>query len=300
MRVLLTGGSGFLGRALSVRLLKDRAHVEWLSHRPAQVVPPMSIRVRGYVDLQADEKWDAIVNLAGAPIADKRWSAARKEALFTSRLQPTQALLDWFGQVEHKPRVLLSGSATGWYGNQGDRVLDEGSSFHDEFSHQLCARWEELALQAQNSGVPVALLRTGVVLHASGGMQARLALPFKLGLGGRIGSGAQYLSWISLHDWVNAVVWLLQAHLQGDSAKALTGPVNLTAPEPVTNAQFTQAYAQSLGRWAVLPIPAPALRLGLGELSTLLLDGQRVLPARLLQAGFRFEHARLDAALAAP
>ncbi|RMX06474.1 TIGR01777 family protein [Corticibacter populi] len=304
MRVALTGGSGFLGQALSARLLAAGARVCWLSHAPEAACGkvPAGIAVRGYDQLRPDDEWDALINLAGAPIADRRWSAARKQRLLQSRLVPTQALLDWLATTHRKPRVLLSGSATGWYGNQGDVLLDERSGFHDEFAHRLCAQWEEAALCAQQHGVPVALLRTGVVLHPSGGMLARLALPFRMGLGGRLGDGRQYLSWIALQDWVAAVLWLLHAHLdgaEGDAAQALTGPVNLTAPVPVTNAQFTRAYAAACARPALLPVPAALLRLGLGELATLLLDGQRVLPTRLGEAGFAFRFATLEAALAA-
>lgn len=300
MRVILTGGSGFLGQALTRRLLAQGAQVAWLSHRPAAVGQgaPAGVSVRGYADLQPDEAWDAVVNLAGAPIADRRWSDARKQLLLDSRLHPTQALLDWLVVARRKPRVLLSGSATGWYGNQGDAVLDEESGFHDEFAHQLCARWERLAWRAQaDVGVPVVLLRTGVVLHPSGGMLARLSLPFRFGLGGRLGSGTQYMSWIALDDWVRAVGWLLQAHLGGSVGKAWSGPVNLTAPQPVTNAEFTRAYAASLKRPAVLAVPAPVLRWGLGKMATLLLDGQRVVPRRLEAAGFSFRHATLEQAL---
>ncbi|NZA28625.1 TIGR01777 family protein [Luteimonas sp. SJ-92] len=297
MRVLIAGGSGFLGRALSARLVDDGAAVTWLSRTP-EAAHPETVEVRGYDALASDDAWDAVVNLAGAGIAERRWSEARKRELLDSRLQPTRRLLAWMEACARRPRVLLSGSAVGWYGARGDEPLTEESGFHDEFVHRLCARWEEAALEAEALGVRVVLLRTGVVLHPDGGMVRRLLTPFRLGLGGRLGDGRQVLSWIAREDWVEAVRSLLHRHLDDDAA-APDGPVNLTAPQPATNAEFTAALAGALRRPALLPLPAPLLRLGFGEMATLLLDGQRVLPQRLTQAGFRFLHPRLEDALRA-
>ncbi|MDH5822297.1 TIGR01777 family oxidoreductase [Luteimonas sp. RD2P54] len=297
MRVLIAGGSGFLGGALTARLVDDGAAVTWLSRTPG-IAHSGNVEVRGYDALGQDDHWDAVVNLAGAGIAGRRWSAARKRELLDSRLQPTRRLLEWMAGCRRRPQVLLSGSAVGWYGARGDAPLTEDSGFHDEFVHQLCERWEAAALEAQALGVSVLLLRTGVAMHPDGGMLARLLPPFRLGLGGRLGDGTQAISWIAREDWVEAVRMLLRMHLAGE-AEAPEGPVNLTAPQPVTNAGFTAALAGALGRPALLPLPAPLLRLGLGEMSTLLLDGQRVLPERLARLGFRFLHPRLEDALRA-
>ncbi|ATD68454.1 TIGR01777 family protein [Luteimonas chenhongjianii] len=295
MRILITGGSGFLGSALTRQLQRDGAHVTWLSRR-ASTPSPEGVDVRDYSGLWADDRFDAVVNLAGAGIADRRWSPARKQALRDSRLMPTHVVTEWIRAAHSPPRVLLSGSAIGWYGAQGDATLDEQSPACDGFQHRLCEEWEAAA-RVVEARVPVVYLRTGVVLHPAGGMLQRLRLPFGLGLGARLGDGRQFLSWISREDWVCAVIALLRAHVDGD-AQAPAGPFNLTAPEPVDNAGFTRAMADALRRRAVLAIPAPALRAGLGEMSTLLIDGQRVLPARLQQRGHVFAWPELAPYLA--
>ncbi|MCD9027089.1 TIGR01777 family oxidoreductase [Luteimonas sp. BDR2-5] len=286
MHVAITGGSGFLGRALTTRLRSLGLDVTWLS-RDAGRAAPAGVRVRDYASLWSDDRFDAVVNLAGAGIADRRWSAARKRLLLDSRLIPTGVVVDWIRDARVRPRVLLSGSAIGWYGAQGNRPLDEDSPPHDEFQHRLCARWEEAACAAESLGVPVVRLRTGVVLHPDGGMLARLWLPFSLGLGARLGDGRQVLSWVARDDWVEAVMSLLLAHLEGDAAPP-AGAFNLTAPVAVDNAAFTRALAHALRRPALLAVPRGALELALGEMATLLLDGQRVVPARLQRSGFVF------------
>ena len=285
MHILITGGSGFLGSALTERLQRDGARVTWLSRR-ASTPAPLGVEVRDYASLWSDDRFDAVVNLAGAGIADRRWSAARKQLLHDSRLIPTRAVTDWIRSAHVPPKALLSGSAIGWYGAQDGTSLDEDSAPHDEFQHQLCAAWEEAA-RAVEDRVPVLRLRTGVVLHPAGGMLQRLQLPFRLGLGARLGDGQQMLSWIAREDWVGATLSLLHAHLDG-KADAPTGAFNLTAPAPVDNAGFTRALADALRRPALLAVPAKALELGLGDMATLLVDGQRVLPARLEQHGFDF------------
>lgn len=291
MRVLISGGSGFLGRALTARLREDGARVAWLSRNPSRQAPE-GVRVLGYDALAPGDRFDAVVNLAGAGIADKRWSDGRKKLLFESRLGPTRALTGWMRRSEHRPRVLLSGSAVGWYGAQGDAPLGEGSAPAEDFPHSLCQAWETAAMEAVSLEVPVLLLRTGIALHPDGGMLKRLLLPFRMGLGGRLGNGRQVLSWVARRDWVEAVRSLLLQHLEGPGG-APVGPVNLTAPEPASNQEFTRALAGALRRPAVFAVPKPMLRLALGEMSTLLLEGQRVLPERLRQAGFQFRHARL-------
>ena len=291
MRILVSGGSGFLGRALSARLQEDGADVTWLSRSPSRPAPE-GIRVIGYDALAPGDRFDAVVNLAGAGIAERRWSDRRKEVLCESRLGPTRTLLQWMRRCERRPRVLLSGSAVGWYGARDDTPLTEDSPAHEDFSHAMCEAWEAAAMEAVALGVPVLLLRTGIALHPGGGMLRRLLLPFKLGLGGRLGDGNQVLSWVAREDWVEAVRVLLRRHLDG-AGDALVGPVNLTSPEPVSNAGFTRALGRALRRPTVFAVPAPVLKLALGEMSTLLLDGQRVLPRRLRESGFEFRHPGL-------
>lgn len=291
MRILIAGGSGFLGRALSARLREEGAGVVWLSRSPSRRAPG-GVRVAGYDGLAGDDHFDAVVNLAGAGIAGRRWSDGRKQLLLDSRLGPTRSLIRWMQRCRRRPQVLLSGSAVGWYGAQGNAPLTEDSPAVDDFAHVLCAAWEKAAMDAVALGVPVLLLRTGVVLHPDGGMLRRLLPLFRLGLGGRLGDGRQQLSWIARQDWVEAVCRLILRHLDG-AADAPVGPVNLTAPAPVDNAGFTSVLGHALRRPAVLAVPAPVLRLALGEMSTLLLDGQRVLPQRLQQDGFRFRHPQL-------
>ncbi|MDC7806108.1 TIGR01777 family oxidoreductase [Luteimonas sp BLCC-B24] len=291
MHILITGGSGFLGGALTERLRREGADVTWLSRRGSTPAPE-GVEVRTYSQLWADDRFDAVINLAGAGIADRRWSDARRQQLRDSRLIPTRVVTDWIRSARVPPRVLLSGSAIGWYGAQGDVPLDETSAPRDEFQHRLCADWEQAACVVEDR-VPVVRLRTGVVLHPAGGMLQRLRLPFALGLGARLGDGRQVLSWIAREDWVAATLSLLHAHLDGH-ANAPTGAFNLTAPEPVDNARFTRALADALRRPALLAAPARVLALGLGDMATLLVDGQRVLPARLQARDFAFTWPTLE------
>lgn len=296
MRILISGGSGFLGRALSARLQERGLGVAWLSRSPARQAPD-GIRVLGYDTLAPEDHFDAVINLAGADIAGRRWSDRRKQLLLDSRLGPTRTLIRWIQSARNRPRVLLSGSAVGWYGaRRDDAPLTEDSPAHDDFAHALCHAWEMAAMGAVALDVPVLLLRTGIALHPEGGMLARLLPPFRLGLGGRLGNGRQILSWIAREDWVGAVQSLLMPHLAG-AGDAPVGPINLTAPEPVSNAQLTRALGRTLRRPTALTLPAPLLRLALGEMSTLLLRGQRVIPQRLRQSGFEFSHPRLEPCL---
>jgi len=294
MRILITGGSGFLGRALTAALLAQNDSPTWLSRDPGAIDAPVGVAVRGYGDLQAADRFDAVVNLAGAGIADRRWSDARKQELFDSRLGPTRKIVDWMRRAQVRPRLLVSGSAVGWYGRHPpDLQLDEDSAPHEEFVHALCGQWERAALEAVPLGVPVVLLRTGVVLDPTAGMLRRLLPAFRAGAGGQLGDGRQVLSWIAREDWVRAVLAILDRHADRPLA-TLAGPVNLTAPEPVSNREFTRTLARALRRPAWATMPAGLLRLAFGEMSTLLLDGQRVLPRRLDVAGFEFLHPRLD------
>ena len=294
MRILLTGGTGLIGRALCQHRQKQ-GHELWVWSRRPQAVPALCSGARGVAkleDLPADMAFDAVINLAGAPIADRRWTQSRRQLLRHSRIELTRTLVDWMTRQATPAPVLISGSATGWYGNQGEQLLDEASaSGPADFGSELCHAWEQEAERARQWGVRVVLLRTAPVLSPTGGMLGKLRLPFSLGLGGRLGSGQQWMPWIALQDEVALIDFLLH-HTE------CSGVFNACAPGLVRNAQFTQALATALHRPAILPAPAWALQLALGEMSVLLLGGQRLQPRRALEAGFVFRYPELGAALA--
>lgn len=293
MKLLITGASGFIGTVLTRRLLDAQHQVVGLSRTPDRLQSKFAGQfraVKSLAEIDAAEDIDAIVNLAGEPILGKRWSQAQKQRIYTSRLDTTAAVLQLIRRLDKPPGVLVNGSAIGFYGSQpGDRVLDEQSEGRPGFTHKLCADWENKALEAQQQGVRVCLLRTGVVL-GDGGALKRMLPPFRCALGGPIGNGRQWFSWIHLEDMVSAIEFLL-AH------EVLTGVFNATAPTPVTNAAFTQALGRALRRPVVLPMPSFLLRLMLGEGAELLCEGQRVIPARLLDAGLEFSYPDIDKAL---
>ena len=294
MRILLTGGTGLIGRTLCQHL-QQQGHELWVwSRQPAQV-PSLCSGARGVAHLQelnAVGPFDVVINLAGAPIADRPWTKSRRALLWQSRIDLTHKLVAWMGQQSTPPRVLLSASAVGWYGDRADACLDESSSpGGQDFGSRLCMAWEDEAQRAAHAGTRVALLRIAPVLASRGGMLARLLLPFKLGLGGRLGSGAQWMPWIHIDDLVRLFDHLL---LQADAS----GAYNACAPELLRNAAFTRTLADTLHRPALMPAPAWALRLALGEMSTLLLGGQRLEPRRTQASGFVFRHPALAPALA--
>ncbi|HEY7016556.1 MAG TPA: TIGR01777 family oxidoreductase [Streptosporangiaceae bacterium] len=294
MRVAVTGSSGLIGTALAEALGQDGHEVIPLVRRPPG---PGEIRwdpqaADGGLAPGALDGVDAVVHLSGAPIAGGRWTAARKQKLRSSRVQSTQALVTAIAAAKNPPQVLLSGSAVGWYGDTGDRAVDETAPAGTGFLASLVRDWESAARPARDAGVRVVNLRSGVVLSRRGGMLGLLAPVFRAGLGARMGSGRQFISWISLTDHIAAVRFLL-------GQAGIDGPVNLTAPAPVTNAVFTAALARALHRPALLWVPAPALQLGAGEMSSELLGSSRVLPRRLTEAGFAFRYPAIAAALAA-
>ena len=293
MRILLTGGTGLIGKALCKHWAAQGHDLIVWSRQPQRVATLCS-GARGIAmlhELEGAAPIDAIVNLAGAPIADRPWTSARRELLWSSRVELTRQLVDWLGQQAQRPKVLLSGSAVGWYGDCGERSLDESSPpGQADFGAQLCQAWEQEAVRATQHGTRVVLLRTAPVLGPTGGMLARLRLPFSLGLGGRMGSGRQWMPWIHIDDEVHLIDYLL---LQ----EACSGAFNACAPEPVRNADFSQALARALHRPAVLPAPAWVLRLALGEMSVLLLGGQRAAPKQALAHGYHFRYPELGLAL---
>lgn len=282
MRVLVSGAHGLIGSALVEKLTAD-------GH---DVAP---IRRQGHeLDLSGLEGADAVVHLAGAGLGEQRWTAERKRVILASRVEPTRQLAEALAGSERRPGVLVSGSAVGWYGDRGDEVLTEESGPGTGFLADVCRQWEAATAPAADAGVRVVHLRSGIVLAAGGGALQPLLLPFKLGLGGRIGSGRQWFSWVAIDDELGAIVHAL-------TEDAVRGPLNATAPHPVTYGDFARALGAALHRPAILPTPLPALWAKLGREGTteMVLSGQRVMPARLQATGYRFAHPELDAALAA-
>ncbi|MCX8048470.1 MAG: TIGR01777 family oxidoreductase [Methylohalobius sp.] len=296
MHVLITGGTGFIGRRLCQLLLAKNHTLTVFSRKEDAKVREICGEVGIIHSLDAltpQHGFDAVVNLAGEPIFGPPWTEKRKQVLWDSRVTLTEHLVAWIDRAEVKPQVLISGSAVGYYGDQGDKILDEDSPPVEKgFGQRLCAAWEAAAEQAERLGVRVCLVRTGLVLGPGGGILARMLPAFRLGLGGRLSSGKQWMSWIHIDDHVRIIEYLL-------GSSALSGPFNACAPQPVTNAEFTQTLARLLKRPALLPAPAFALKLALGEMGELMLSSQRVLPKRLQEAGFAFQLSTLEAALKA-
>ena len=293
MHILLTGGTGLIGRQLCRHWLSEGHSLTVWSREPEKVAKICGPKVRGISRLEdiGQETVDAIINLAGAPIADRPWTTKRKALLWSSRITLTEHLLAWLETREQKPDVLISGSAVGWYGDGGERELTEESApVIDDFASQLCIAWEETAQRAEALGIRVILVRTGLVLSADGGFLSRLLLPFKMALGGPIGNGRQWMPWIHIDDQIALIDFLLHQ-------KNASGPYNACAPKPVRNSEFAKTLGAVLHRPAFMPMPALALKVCLGELSLLLLGGQKAMPVRLLEAGFTFRFTDLRAAL---
>ena len=293
MHILLTGGTGLIGRQLCRHWLEQGHRLTVWSRSPDKVAKICGASVRGIARLEdlGEEPLDAIVNLAGAPIADRPWTHRRKALLWSSRIKLTETLLTWLETRKQKPAVLISGSAIGWYGDGGERELTEESPpVSEDFASHLCIAWEETAQRAQALGIRVVLVRTGLVLAAEGGFLSRLLLPFKLCLGGPLGNGRQWMPWIHINDQIALIDFLLHR-------EQASGPYNACAPKPVRNREFAQTLGKVLHRPAFMPMPTLALKVGLGEMSLLLLGGQKAMPVRLLEAGFTFQFTDLRAAL---
>ena len=291
--ILITGGTGFLGRALVKQWQERDCLITVLSRDPPaamRLLGPKIIATGNLRQLPADANFDAVVNLAGAPIFGSRWSQARKQLLRDSRIAFTERLLEYISGLTLKPEVLLSGSAIGVYGNQGEIRLTENSLGKPDFSQRLCEDWENAALKAERMGVRVCLIRTGLVLDSGGGMLSRMLPAFKLGLGGRLGDGRQWMSWIHRRDWAAIVDDLL-------NNPSLHGAFNATAPQAVTNREFSERLAKQLRRPMLMPLPESLLKLLLGEMAELVLGSQRVIPERLLAEGFEFQFSHLESAL---
>ncbi len=293
MKVLISGGSGLVGAALTNALRADGHTVRHMV-RPGGQAAPGDVQwnpLTAVVDVPAMEGYDALVNLSGASIAGGRWTSKREHILRSSRVDSTRVLVDALSHLKQPPRVFVCASATGFYGNRGDEVLTEASGHGNDFLASLCRAWEGEAARAASAGIRTVIARFGIALSAEGGALPRMVTPFKMGAGGRLGSGKQWMSWIALED----VVRFVRAAI--DDAR-WSGPVNLVSPEPVRNSEFTRVLASVLHRPAIFPAPALALRLALGEMAdALLLSSQRVQPERLRQGGFTFRYENLEAAL---
>lgn len=294
MNILISGASGLVGTVLVPALLAA-------GHKPRRLVRDQQIAApddvlwnpkNGEIDQAAVEQADAIVNLAGQNIAGGRWTAARKAAILNSRVDGTQTIARAIAKAPSRPRALVNASAVGYYGNRGDEVLDENSApGSGDYLSDVCRQWEAAARPAADAGIRVALLRFGIILSGQGGALKKMLLPFKLGLGGKIGSGRQYMSWVAIDDVVGAIVHCLEtANLQG--------PVNVVAPRPETNSVFTKTLGHVLHRPTLFPMPALAARAAFGQMADeLLLASQRVRPAKLLSANYVFRYPELDGAL---
>ncbi|MBL8997176.1 MAG: TIGR01777 family oxidoreductase [Gemmatimonadales bacterium] len=287
-RVAITGASGFIGRALAANLIADGVKVVSIGRGAGSDVQwdPAA----GRLDASALEGVEAVVHLAGASVAE-RWTAERKRVIRESRVQGTRLIAERCAGLATKPAVLVCASGIGYHGSRGDEWLDETSSPGDDFLAGVVRDWEAAADPARAAGIRVVHLRTGIALNPRGGALGKMLLPFQLGVGGRLGSGHQWMSWISLHDLVRAFRFVMET-------PSISGPVNATAPEPVTNRTFTATLARVLKRPALVPVPAFALRALLGEMADgTVLASQRVRATVLAGAGFRFEHPTLSTAL---
>lgn len=293
MRVLISGGMGTVGSALTDSLRSDGAVVNHLVRGKAKRSPDDVLwnPTSAIVDVPAMEGYDAVVHLSGASIAHGRWTKARKLIIRNSRVDTTRVLVDALARLKQKPGVFVCASATGYYGSRGDEILTETSGNGSDLLGLLCRAWEAEASRAALSGIRTVIARFGIVLSQKGGALPTMVTPFRLGLGGRLGSGKQWMSWIALED----VVAIIRAAI---AEKSWSGAFNLVAPDPIQNAEFTRVLAGVLHRPAFFAVPAFALRIALGEMAdALLLASQRVQPAKLQAAGYRFRHENLEEVL---
>ena len=295
--ILVTGGSGFIGRNLCERLTSAVGEhsiyqLIVLSRNPAKAAKVLPQSVQTISDLsQLNQPVDILINLAGEPIADRRWSDKRKATISQSRIQTTQKLYEYFKQADKSPSIVISGSAIGYYGGgiANHQPVTEEGAVEPNFSSQLCADWESAAQQFEQLGARVCLLRTGIVLGEQGALR-KLLPAFKLGLGGPIASGQQWMPWVHIEDMVEIIIYAMQ--------NDITGPINCTAPQPVTNREFAKTLGKVLKRPAIAPMPAAIVKLLFGQMGDeLMIQGQSVIPQKLQQKGFKFSHESLESAL---
>lgn len=290
--ILVTGGSGFIGRNLCKRLVDKLEQLIVLSRNPVEAAKVLPNSVKIISDLtQINQPVDILVNLAGEPIADKRWSEKRKAAISQSRIHNTQLLFEHFKASDTSPSVVISGSAVGYYGGglANNQSVTENGAVEPNFSSKLCADWENAAQLFDQLGSRVCLLRTGIVLGEQGAL-SKLLPAFRLGLGGPIATGKQWMPWIHIEDMVEIIIYAIQNDIDG--------PINCTAPQPVTNREFAKTLGKVLKRPAVVPMPAPMVKLLFGQMGDeLMVQGQSVIPQKLQQKGFQFKYSQLESAL---
>lgn len=290
MNILISGGSGFIGRNLIDSFLKKNIKITVLTRNKNKFNNSRLNIIEKLEEVQKNSVFDAIINLAGAPI-ERRWSESYKEKLIMSRINTTESIYKLVSRLEVKPRILISASAIGYYGRHGDEPIDENSKPSEEFTHQLCKKWEKAALKVEDFDTRVCIIRLGVVLGENGGVLKKTLPLFKMGLGAKIGSGKQYFSWVHIEDVVSAIHFLFHG-------KNTRGIYNLTSPNPVTNLEWTQVLASTIKRSAILPLPHILVKFLFGEMGEkLLLNGQKVLPTNLTNAGYKFKYAMIKDAL---
>lgn len=293
MNYLITGGTGLIGKALIEKLLIQNDTITVLTRniKNAETVLGNNVNFITHLSINEIENSDIIINLAGEPIANKRWSASQKNKICESRWGITQQLSKLINKANNPPTLFISGSAIGIYGRQNSDSIDEHcTAFNKEFTHEVCSKWEALAYSVHSNKTRVALLRTGIVLANNDGALGKMLLPFKLGLGGKISKGEQIMSWIHINDVVNAILHIKERN-------ELYGAINLTAPNPVSNTEFSTTLSAQLQRPCLLTTPAWLLVLIFGEMSDLLLFGQHVLPNKLINSNFTFQYNHIDKAL---
>lgn len=293
MNILITGGSGLIGQHLIGSLIQTKNHITVLTRDSVKSARKLPIGVNLIESLSQKniDNHEVVINLAGEPIAEKRWSKTQKQKICLSRWQITTQLAELIKNANTPPKVFISGSAIGIYGRQGNEKIDESyTNYHQEFTHDVCKKWEQVALEAASAQTRVALLRTGIVLDTHGGALAKMLLPFKLGIGGKIASGQQFMSWIHIEDMVTAILHIM-------NTQTLAGAINITSEHAVSNQEFAKTLARTLYRPSVFTTPSFILKALFGEMADLLLFGQNVIPQKLVNTGFTFKYPTLDAAL---
>lgn len=292
MNILITGGTGFIGTSLSRELLNSGHTVSITTRRQSDSREKLTWNPPALIPSGVISGFDAVINLAGEPVAPGRWTKKRKELIMSSRIQTTRSLVESIKKATAKPKVLISASATGYYGAHGDEYVTEDAPSASDFLAEVCKAWEAEALKARESGIRVVLIRIGGVLESDGGALPKMMTPFKFFLGGPIGSGKQWFSWIHRDD----VAGIIKYALDNES---VSGPVNAVSPNPATNKEFSSALGKALHKPSWLAVPSFVVKLTLGELGSMLLTGQRVIPETILRSGYNFKYPHLEDALKA-
>ena len=292
MKLLITGGTGFIGSVVCSKLLDNKKNeITVLSRNPGKIKTPVK-SISSLDQLEKDATFDVIINLAGEPIADNRWTEKQKQKIIDSRIDTTENIIEFIKYSKYKPKLLISGSAIGYYGiNKTNTDIDENGTGDDSFSSQLCKQWEAVALKANSFGVRTCLLRTGIVLGKNGGALKKMLPPFKMGLGGKMGSGQQWMPWIHLDDLVGIILYCIEHD-------DIDGPINGTSPNPSTNQEFTRTLGKVLNRPTFMSIPDIIIKLLMGQMGIeLLLSGKKIRPIKISEKGYQFQYPILDNAL---